>query len=243
MGEQSLLRTIVGVVVALAIVFVTSRFFAKTYKPPEQLRADSKTVLPPGKSLIPLNCTVVVPDPMRKSGGQIPGLEEGAIPLSLLRPIGEMLSGFLTAAARQNFRDARFVSSALDVQESDILVELTDWRFADEHTGYKFTGLPLLLASGIAYTGLDVEVKVTGRVISPFTIIESVKGTRDLPIALFPFSRVERSMTESSDLAAEAVAMKIFERITANPEVQKAAGKKDDPTSSNDPARRPSQQQ
>jgi hypothetical protein len=154
-----------------------------------------------------------------------------------------MLSDFLTSAARQNFRDVRLVTSAPATQESDIVVELADWQFADEQTGYKFTGLPLLLASGVAYTGLDVKVKATGRAISPFTVIESAKGTRDLTIALFPFSRVERSMTESSDLAAKAVAAKVFERIAASPEVQKAAGKKDDPTSGNEPAGQPSQPQ
>jgi hypothetical protein len=129
-----------------------------------------------------------------------------------------MLSDSMVATAGYYFSDVRLASRIEDVQGSDLIINLISWRFGteDKDTGYNFVGLPMLVASGDAYTTLYVEMQVSGPNIPLFIITESAKGTQHLNLALFPISRLSLSMTESSDLAAAAVSKKVFDQIIQN---------------------------
>ncbi len=212
---KDIFKVLILVFIVIGFIALAGHVFRETYKPAESGPTSGQNIKESPRSRIPLTCAVVVSESLRKRGTEIPGLNVGAAPspLPLLRPVGESLSQALVGACKNKFMDVKFMQEKRSAGEADIVIELMDWQFADKDTGYEFKGLPVLVAAGKGYTTLEAELEVTGPRFSTFRVQDIVRGTRDLGITLFPVSRLSRTMTEATDIAASSIAKNLVGRI------------------------------
>ena len=220
------MRFVIISAVIIGGVYLVSRFYERTYSQPQQSATVAPRETKPGApKKLGLQCAIVISDADKRRGleirtrsGKALSLSAGG-PMTLLRPIGQMVADTLPVCAGCYFEGVQLVTSAHRAENADLILRPCCWTFGDD-TAFDFKGLPLLIGTGSAWTEVSMRLAVEGTGIERFSETESsCKTTVRYSLQLFPYPRIRKTMTEATEAAVAVVCRKIMERIAKDPRV------------------------